>query len=33
MEKKKLEKIDYDLVRQFANSIEDLKTGRFKRVA
>ena len=30
---KRLEKIDYDLVRQFASSLEDLKKGRFKRVA
>ena len=30
---KKLEKIDLELVRQFANSLEDLKHGRFKRVA
>ena len=29
----RLEKIDYDLVRQFASSLEDLKKGRFKRVA
>ena len=30
---KKLEKLDYDLIRQFATSLEDLKQGRFKRVA
>jgi len=28
-----LEKIDYDLIRQFISSLEDLKHGRFKRVA
>ena len=30
---KQLEKIDFKLVKQFANSLEDLKQGRFKRVA
>ncbi len=30
---KKLEEIDFDLIRQFKNSLEDLKKGRFKRVA
>ncbi len=30
---KELEKLDFDLIRQFANSLEDLKKGRFKRVA
>ncbi len=30
---KKLEKLDYDLIRQFATSLEDLKQGRFKRLA
>ncbi|MDO8643060.1 MAG: hypothetical protein Q7R76_05795 [Candidatus Woesearchaeota archaeon] len=30
---KKLEKLDFDLIRQFANSLEDLKAGRFKRLA
>lgn len=30
---KKLEKLDHDLIRQFANSLEDLKQGRFKRLA
>jgi len=30
---KKLEKIDFDLVRQFSSSLEDLKCGRFKRLA
>ncbi len=30
---KKLEKLDFDLIRQFTSSIEDLKQGRFKRLA
>ena len=30
---KKLEELDFDLIRQFANSLEDLKQGRFKRLA
>lgn len=30
---KRLEKIDFDLMRQFEESLEDLKEGRFKRVA
>ena len=30
---KKLEQVDFDLVRQFASSLEDLKQGRFKRLA
>ena len=30
---KKLEKLDFDLIRQFTNSLEDLKKGRFKRLA
>lgn len=30
---KKLEKVDFDLVRQFASSLEDLKCGRYKRLA
>ena len=30
---KKLEKLDFDLIRQFANSLEDLKQGRFKKLA
>lgn len=30
---KKIEQIDFELVRQFLNSKEDLKTGRFKRLA
>ena len=30
---RKLEKIDFDLVRQFKNSLEDVKAGRIRRVA
>ena len=30
---KKLEDLDFDLIRQFASSLEDLKKGRFKRLA
>jgi len=30
---KKLEELDFDLIGQFKNSLEDLKKGRFKRVA
>ena len=30
---KQLEKLDFDLIRQFAHSLEDLKKGRFKRLA
>ena len=30
---KKLEELDFDLIRQFASSLEDLKKGRFKRLA
>ena len=30
---KKLEELDLDLIRQFAGSLEDLKEGRFKRLA
>lgn len=30
---KKLEKLDFDLIRQFTASLEDLKHGRFKRLA
>ena len=30
---KKLEKLDFDLIRQFTSSLEDLKQGRFKRLA
>jgi len=30
---KVLEKIDYNLIKQFISSLEDLKHGRFKRVA
>ena len=28
-----LEKIDFDLVRQFNSSLEDVKAGRIRRVA
>ncbi|MEK6835958.1 MAG: hypothetical protein AABX55_02955 [Nanoarchaeota archaeon] len=30
---KKLEELDFDLIRQFASSLADLKQGRFKRLA
>jgi hypothetical protein len=30
---KKLEELDFDLIRQFSSSLEDLKHGRFKRLA
>jgi hypothetical protein len=30
---KKLEKVDFDLVKQFKSSLEDLKKGRFKKLA
>lgn len=30
---KELEKIDFDLVRQFKESLEDVKEGRIRRVA
>lgn len=30
---RELEKIDFDLLRQFKNSLEDVKTGRIRRVA
>ena len=30
---KQLEQLDFDLIRQFAGSLEDLKRGRFKRLA
>ena len=30
---KKLEQLDFDLIRQFASSLEDLKQSRFKRLA
>ncbi len=30
---KKLEELDFDLIRQFACSLEDLKQGRFKKLA
>ena len=30
---RKLEKIDFDLLRQFKQSLEDVKAGRIRRVA
>ena len=30
---KKLKELDYDLIRQFSSSLQDLKQGRFKRLA
>ena len=30
---KELEKVDYDLIRQFKESLEDLKAGRIRRLA
>ncbi len=30
---KKLEEIDFELIKQFSSSLEDLKKGRFKRLA
>jgi len=30
---KKLEELDFDLIRQFASSLADLKQGRFKKLA
>ena len=30
---KELEKIDFDSLRQFKNSLEDVKAGRIRRVA
>lgn len=30
---KALEKLDFDLIRQFEESLEDLKAGRFEQVA
>ena len=30
---KKLEQLDFELIRQFASSLEDLKQGRFKMLA
>ena len=30
---KKLEELDFDLIRQFASSLEDLREGRFKKLA
>ncbi len=30
---RELEKVDFDLLRQFKQSLEDVKTGRIQRVA
>lgn len=30
---KKLEELDFDLIRQFTSSLEDLRKGHFKRLA
>ena len=30
---KEFEKIDFDLIRQFKNSLEDVKSGRVRKVA
>ena len=30
---KKLEELNFDLIRQFVASLQDLKKGRFKRLA
>ncbi|HLD04441.1 MAG TPA: hypothetical protein VJG90_01865 [Candidatus Nanoarchaeia archaeon] len=30
---KKLEQLDFDLIQQFARSLDDLKKGRFKALA
>lgn len=30
---KQLEQLDYDLIRQFKESLEDVKVGRIRRVA
>ncbi len=30
---KKLEEIDFDLIQQFSQSLEDLRHGRFKKLA
>ena len=30
---KELEELDFDLMKQFSDSLEDLKQGRFKRLA
>ena len=30
---KQLEQLDYDLIRQFKESLEDVKAGRIRRVA
>jgi len=30
---KQLEELDFDLMRQFSNSLDDLRHGRFKKLA
>lgn len=30
---KKLEKLDFDLIRQFVSSLDDLKQGNFRKLA
>ncbi len=30
---KRLERLDFDLIRQFSSSLHDLKEGRFKKLA
>ena len=30
---KKLDKVDYELIRQLVSSLEDIKAGRIRRVA
>jgi hypothetical protein len=30
---KQLERLDFDLIRQFASSLNDLREGKFKRLA
>ena len=30
---KKLEELDYELIKQFSDSLDDLKKGKFKRLA
>ncbi len=30
---KQLEQLDFDLIRQFASSLSDMKEGKFKRLA
>jgi len=33
MKLRELEKVDFDLIRQFKDSLEDVKMGRIKKVA